>query len=245
MAWSEGIFQEYPLDGSFISDLGSLVSPAWYVGDYSVSQHHHYNTAFSSDYVVRDGDVTSLKIDRNANPPNSTTGGEVQRTGSFSYGRYEVVMRPAKGSGLVSSFFTYSGPYFGTVHDEIDIEFLGNNTREVSLNIFTDGKPLVPAKKVELPFDASESFNLYAFEWSPQAVHWYVNEQRVFTVSASERKLPSTPGKVMANLWTGDEYFHSWHGPPHFEDGTTSDYKCMSYLALGDDAQQCSDVFFR
>ena len=39
------------------------------------------------------------------------------------YGRYEVVMTAAKGNGIISSFFTYTGPYFGDPHDEIDFEF--------------------------------------------------------------------------------------------------------------------------
>lgn len=241
--WSDEPIAEYPTKGSFISDLDLFHGQEWYQSSYSVGKTHFMNTAFSPKNIVDRPSGKGLQIYREPIGHNGTTGAEAQRKGRYGYGRYEVVMRPATGSGLVSSFFTYTGSYFGTAHDEIDIEFLGNDTNQLSLNLFADGQPLVPAKTVELPFDASQSFNLYAFEWSPKSVTWFVNSELVFSVSAIERALPTTPGKLMANIWTGDEFFESWHGPPLFDEGASAIYKCISFQALGDISTQCSDRF--
>ena len=40
-------------------------------------------------------------------------------------------MQPGRGSGLVTALFTYTGPYAGDPHDEIDIEFLGKDLTKI------------------------------------------------------------------------------------------------------------------
>ena len=50
-----------------------------------------------------------------------------------------MIMKPIKNDGVVSSFFTYTGPSDGTRWDEIDIEFLGKNTTQVQFNYYTNG----------------------------------------------------------------------------------------------------------
>ncbi|MEL6377495.1 MAG: family 16 glycosylhydrolase, partial [Pseudomonadota bacterium] len=67
-------------------------------------------------------------------------GAEIQRRARTHYGRYEVVMRAARGNGVISSFFTYIGPYFDAPHDEVDIEFLGRDTTKLWANSFTNGR---------------------------------------------------------------------------------------------------------
>src|SRR6056297_2922029 len=87
-------------------------------------------------------------------------GAEVQRSRRTHFGHYEVVMRAARGHGVISSFFTYTGPYFGDPHEEIDFEFLGRDPTKVWLNRFYDGEKL-PGQWIELGFDASEAPHLY------------------------------------------------------------------------------------
>lgn len=65
--------------------------------------------------------------------------GEYRSTNNYGYGLYEVSMKPAKNTGIVSSFFTYTGPAHGTQWDEIDIEFLGKDTTKVQFNYFMNG----------------------------------------------------------------------------------------------------------
>ena len=60
-----------------------------------------------------------------------------------------------------------------------------------------------------LGFDAAEDFHRYAFEWRPDRIDWFVDGERVHTVYDS---IPSTPGKIMVNLWCSTGADH-WTGP--------------------------------
>ena len=62
-------------------------------------------------------------------------GAELRTIDSYTYGRFEVRMKPATGDGYVSSFFTYHD-FWGTSYNgawqtyinEVDIDFTGENT---------------------------------------------------------------------------------------------------------------------
>jgi endo-1,3-1,4-beta-glycanase ExoK len=214
----------------------------WSISDFSF-ESPFYRTGFRAENVVTAGGFTQLRLDRRDTRHQPNSGAELEKRGFYHYGRYEVVMRPAQGSGVVSSFFTHTFHLFGDPHDEIDIEFLGKDTRKVSLNAFADGKPFGPVS-ISLPFDAADAPHLYAFDWSPEKIDWWIDGQRVHRLLASEHALPSAPGRVMMNIWTGSEAQYDWHGEPSFKDGTSAAYYCVSFQALGDDAPQCSDTFF-
>lgn len=136
---------------------------------------------------------------------------EYRSTNKYSYGKYEVSMKPAKNVGIVSSFFTYTGPSDGTQWDEIDIEFLGKDTRKVQFNYYTNGVG-GHEKIVDLGFDASQGFHTYAFDWQPGYIKWYVDGVLKHTATSS---IPKTPGKIMMNLWNGtgvDAWLGSYNG---------------------------------
>lgn len=119
------------------------------------------------------------------------TGGECRTNQTFGYGMYDVSMKPAKNDGIVSSFFTYTGPTDGTVWDEIDIEFLGKDTTKVQFNYYTNGVGN-HEYLYDLGFDASEGFHHYGFYWGESSITWYVDEKPVYTAT---KDIPSTPGK--------------------------------------------------
>lgn len=137
--------------------------------------------------------------------------GEYRSVQKYGYGKYEVSMKPAKNSGVVSSFFTYTGPTDGTPWDEIDIEFLGKDTTKVQFNYYTNG---VGGHEyvVNLGFDASQSYHTYAFDWQPGYIKWYVDGVLKHT---AYNNIPTNPGKIMVNLWnaTGvDSWTGSYNG---------------------------------
>lgn len=90
----------------------------------------------NSNVWFRDG-VMDLAIQRDNR--GGFTGGEYRTHDKFGYGLYQVRMKPAKNTGIVSSFFTYTGPSDGTPWDEINIEFLGKDTTKVQFNYYTNG----------------------------------------------------------------------------------------------------------
>ena len=130
------------------------------------------------------------------------SGGEFRSDGLYGYGRYEVRMKAIKNDGVVSSFFTYTGPYDNppTPWDEIDIEVLGKDTTKVQFNYFRDGKG-EHEKMYDLGFDASKDFHDYAFEWHKDCIIWYVDGKEAHRVEAKD--IPITKGKIMMNAWAG------------------------------------------
>ena len=89
-------------------------------------------------------------------------GGEYRTKEFYGYGMYDVSMKPIKNDGVVSSFFTYTGPTDGNQWDEIDIEFLGKNTKRVQFNYYVDNEPDKGHEFMyNLPFDYSEDYHKY------------------------------------------------------------------------------------
>ncbi|GAB5458897.1 MAG: beta-glucanase [Henriciella sp.] len=227
-------------EDSFVAILAGRHKDGWYKSNFSYPSNF-YSVGWSADNIKFASDRVGLFIDSRATEHHPYSGAEYQKLGKYGYGRYEAIVKPAAGSGLVSSFFVYTGPYYNDPHHEVDIEFLGQDTTQMHPNLFVNGKPQNPPT-INLGFDASKSFNLYAFEWEPGRVVWYVNDQKVLTVEKPVEYMPQFPGLIMANLWTGSEGQYAWHGKPDFEDGSNTQYKCISFQAMGDlDAKQCSD----
>tara|TARA_R110000787_G_scaffold74486_6_gene165542 strand:+ start:15012 stop:15833 length:822 start_codon:yes stop_codon:yes gene_type:complete len=222
-----------------LSFSNSFDETDWYVSDFTFPSTF-YRAGWVAENVHYLAPSVSLEINRNPVDHQPYSGAEVQKTGFYGYGRYEVVMQAAAGSGVVSSFFTHTDATFGDPHDEIDIEFLGNDTHRLHANIFADGET-AGSIYIDLPFDAADAPHLYAFDWQPESVRWYVDGKLVQTVTSDQRQIPQTPGRVIMNIWTGSKQQYGWHGPPEFEDGTRATYYCVSFRALGDTNSQCSD----
>lgn len=182
-----------------------------------------FNCTFSTGNVAFNNGIMDLKIDRGS---NGYTGGEYRTNDCFGYGMYSVNMKPIKNPGVVSSFFTYTGPADGTVWDEIDIEFLGKDTTKVQFNYYTNG---VGGHEYlyNLGFDASKEYHTYSFYWNADSITWYVDWNPVYTATAN---IPKTPGHIMMNVWPGigvDSWLQPYNGvtPLH------AYYDWMSYDA--------------
>ncbi|MEM9670235.1 MAG: family 16 glycosylhydrolase [Pseudomonadota bacterium] len=212
----------------------------WYRSDFDMVDLPP-QVGWSADHVTFANDAAHLWITDKPSPTNPYTSGEYQKRGWYGFGRYEVVMKAAQGSGLVSSFFTHTGNYFGDPHDEIDFEFLGKDTRRVWLNWFNDGI-VGESKWHRLSFDAAEDFHLYAFEWTPETIRWHVDGELIYERPEGSLPVPVTPGRIIVNLWTGREAQYKWHGEPDFEFGSNASYQCVSYQSPDDrESPQCSD----
>jgi len=227
--------------GSFVHHFGRKHDAAhWYKSDFMYPNSPH--PAWKAELIHFAKDRIDLEVRREKNGYKTIAGAEYQRRGFFHYGRYEVVMKPAKGSGTVSAMFTHTHAQFGDPHDEIDIEFLGNRPRELHLNYFTGG---IAAGSIYVPlgFDATREVHLYAFEWEPDEIRWYVDDRLVYTATPATLAIPQTPGRLIVHLWSGGREQYAWHGRPTFKDGTRASIYCLSFRALGDDTAQCSSTF--
>lgn len=159
-----------------------------------------FDCTWRESNITFENGIMRLRIDDDgANASPKWSGAEYRSRKFYHYGLFEVRMKPIKNNGVVSSFFIYTGPSDNNPWDEIDIEFLGKDTTKIQFNYFTNGQGNHEFV-YDLGFDASEEFHTYAFEWLPDSITWYVDGEAVHTATEN---IPSTPGKVMMNVWPG------------------------------------------
>ncbi|MCI7768144.1 MAG: glycoside hydrolase family 16 protein [Oscillospiraceae bacterium] len=186
-----------------------------------------FNVTWRKDNCTFENGRMQLIIDKDkmdGSVPYS--GGEYRSKEFYGYGRYEVRMKAIRNDGVVSSFFTYTGPSDNNPWDEIDIEILGKDTTKVQFNYFTDGKGDHEYLH-DLGFDASEDFHDYAFEWHKDKIVWFVDGIEVYSADSN---IPSTNGKIMMNAWCGTGV-DSWLNA--FDDSTlplTAEYERISFV---------------
>lgn len=150
----------------------------------------------------------TLTLDGTSSHGKNYTSGEYRTKSRFGYGYFETRMKAAKGDGLVSSFFTYTGNPW----DEIDIEILGKDTTKVQFNYYVNGKG-GHEKLVDLGFDAAQDFHTYAFEWKEGTITWFVDGVERHKTSGSVQ--PTHSMQIMMNLWPGtgvDSWLNSFDG---------------------------------
>jgi endoglucanase len=146
---------------------------------------------------------------------------------NYTTGFYSVSMKPAKKSGVISSFFVYNGSPW----NEIDIEFLGKDTTKVQFNYYTEGQG-GHEYLYDLGFDAAEEFHEYSFDWSATSIVWYVDGKAV------HRATDNIPAKgvytrIMMNVWNGTgDSFNQWAGEFSDEDlPVVAKYGWIAYRA--------------
>lgn len=202
----------------------------------------HYGCAWRPENVEPTSTGALLAVHKRPEAGAPCTAAEMQTADHYSYGRYEVIMRPARGSGLVSAFFTYTGSYFGDPHDEIDIEFLGTDTTRIHFNYFRKGR--AGAYEIfDLPFDAAEADRLYAFEWTPDSITWFVEGVPIYQTPAGATDLPVAAGKIYMNAWAGADSIRQWTGDNTFRSGAGAHYSCVSFVPMGGKGPSCADTY--
>jgi len=231
-----------PSAGGFISLLGDGLNETLF----ERSAHSNDDSFQAGDWVPENvfsaADGARLDVTATGDRRRPYDLAEVRTRQLYGYGRYEVIMRPARGSGLVSSFFTYTGPYRGDPHDEIDIEFLGEDTTAIHFNYFRNGDRGHYAS-FALPFDAADADHLYAFDWKPEGLFWYVDGKLLYQTEPGDLGLPRAAAKIYFSNWTGKRKLMKWHGRPDFGDRGSAYYSCVSFTPLGQNTRRCSDIF--
>jgi beta-glucanase (GH16 family) len=208
-----------------------LVSDGWSNGDWMAND-------FLASQVETGPEGLAITMDRVEGREKRYASGEIRTIGErFHHGYYEIDMQVPRGSGIVSGFFTYTGSFFGDPHDEIDIEILGRNTREVTFTIFSDDEQA--STVVPLGFDAAAGFHLYAFEWTEDYIRWYVDGELKHEETGERVPLPQTPQIYYLDLW-GSENLTDWVGPLR-PDGApwTLRVRCMAYAESYEGAPHC------
>ena len=181
-----------------VADFRAGESPLFFASDGWTNGNPFDCGWYAENAVVKDG-ALHLSIDKDSAGKYNYSGGEYRTNDHYSYGYYETSMQAIKNDGVVSSFFTYTGPSENNPWDEIDIEVLGKDTTKVQLNYYTNGQGN-HEYMYDLGFDASEGYHTYGFDWQEDSITWYVDGKAVYTATID---IPSTPGRIMMNTWPG------------------------------------------
>ncbi len=231
-----------PATGGFITFLTNPAADPHFQASTHRNDSGFYGGHWRPENIRRVADGARLEVRRIAGETVPFTMAEMKTGTHYGFGRYEVIMQPAKGSGLVSAFFTYTGPWQGNPHDEIDIEFLGKDTTRIHFNYFSNGRRGDHAI-FDLPFDAAAAPRLYAFEWTPDRIVWFVENTPYYATTATGAKRPGNKQMVFLSTWTGRK-LEGWHGPATFASGAGAVFSCVSFQPLGQATPQCSDTYY-
>ncbi len=181
-----------------------------------------FNCLWSYDALTYGEDYLGMSVKKTE---GAFLGAEIRTWQRYSYGYFSVCMKAAKASGVISSFFTYTGRPW----DEIDIEFLGKDTTMLQFNYYTSG---VGGHEYyhKLGFDGADDFHEYGFDWQKDSITWYVDGTPVYRATEN---IPVTSTQIMANVWNGvGDGFDSWCG--RLDESAlpaTAQYKWIAYSA--------------
>ncbi len=126
-------------------------------------------------------------------------GAEYRTIGTMTYGRFEIRMRSAPVSGMLSSFFTYydsASPW-----NEIDVETMGRYSNEIQFNTIVPTQADNHVQRQVVPFNPHAGFHVIGIEWTPDYVAWRVDGEEVYRQTGSHIALLTKPQKVMMNVW--------------------------------------------
>lgn len=125
----------------------------------------------------------------------------------YLYGRFAAEARASSVPGLITGMFLHRN----SPRQEIDIEFIGKDTRRMLVNVFYN--PGVEGSRMEygyrgtpalidLGFDASEDFHEYEIEWSEASIRWLVDGRLVYErADWDPTPVPHLPMQFNFNLW--------------------------------------------
>ena len=169
--------------------------------------------AWKSDHVTFPVHHLDLTLDNQANFGFQYTSGEYRTHGFYGFGLYAVSMKPSNQHGVISSFFTFAGPFDvppgttvctpqqqpgatqGVHHNEIDIEFLnkdnspvdahGQPIPQLQVNFFTNNDSFNQRHEflVPLHFNPADAYHQYGFAWTKAGIAWFVDGRIVHFVA--------------------------------------------------------------
>lgn len=159
-------------------------------------------------------------------------GAEIYSSDSYLYGRYEIRMRVANASGVLSTFFTYKdGSEIGnTFWEEIDIEVFGKNnaTQWQSNIILGSSRPTINTEQVHTAnASLADDYHTYVIEWTPDYVAWFVDgiEARRITGTSTVTSLTNAQS-LRFNIWSSESV--PWVGA--WDDAVLPVYQFVNYI---------------
>jgi len=140
-------------------------------------------------------------------------GAEVYTNKTALCGRMEMRMRMIRGSGLLSTFFTYKNgsEISGALWEELDIEALGKNDAKTWQSNLITGSPRVTSEQVYTsPTSLADDYHTYVMEWGPDYVSWSFDGTEVRRTQGGQASQLVSAHTLRFNAWSSEST--SWAG---------------------------------
>lgn len=148
-----------------------------------------------------------LKLSEQKSTVRDYSSGAIAYAHPVHYGRLTAEIRAARRPGVITGFFLHRN----APRQEIDIEFLGNDTTKMLVNVYYNpgvegthleygyrGSPIC----IELGFDASDDFHVYEIVWERDQILWLVDGVVVHhRAQWNPTPVPNMPMELNINLW--------------------------------------------
>lgn len=123
----------------------------------------------------------------------------------FFFGRTEVHLKAAPGTGVISSIVWSSD-----VLDEVDWEFKGGNTTHTFTNYFGKGEPdFRNAGDHAVNGGVQADYHNYTSTWTKEKLEWYLDGELIRTLLPQDANnthfYPQTPMKLSLGIWAGGD----------------------------------------
>lgn len=222
------VTKPFPQLGEAFIERFDLTSPSarWLVSDGWANGAYMEND-WRAGQLLAGPSGLKLVLAPNPGGEKPLSSAELRTTQAFRYGYFETRLKAPRDPGLVTGAFTFSQADGVVPNNEIDIEILGRNTRQVELTYHVGGK--ARGHVVKLPFDAADGFHNYAFEWRPGSIRWYVDDVLVHEARGGDVRKLTNPQQFFLHLW-GSEMLEEWVGPLNPTAGPwTLEVACAAY----------------
>ena len=168
----------------FSDDFDSFDTDRWSKGAHNLGRSH----LDPNNVDVADGNLTITL------PANTWDGGEIASNDLYGYGSYSARIKVPHAPSSITGFFLYQPPDYAS---EIDIEIYNDSPQKtVIYNTYARG--FNHTQKMSLPFDPTDGFHEYRFDYAPRFVRFYADGQLMKTWT---RKLPRNPMNLYVNTW--------------------------------------------
>ncbi|KAJ4188788.1 transglycosylase [Fusarium falciforme] len=129
----------------------------------------------------------------------------IQTNWYIFFGRLEVHLKAASGTGIVSSAVLLSD-----VLDEVDWEWLGGSSEEVQTNYYGKGNSTSDTRSETFAAAGSQSASHnYTIYWTKETCVWYIDGTAVRTLNYADalggENYPQTPMRIKLGIWAGGD----------------------------------------
>ncbi|TKX21741.1 extracellular glycosidase-like protein 1 [Elsinoe australis] len=128
---------------------------------------------------------------------------QLQSNGYIMFGKFEITMKAAHGTGIVSSAILQSDDL-----DEIDWEWIGGDPGEVQSNYFGKGVASTSGRGAfHAVSNTQAQFRTYTIDWTASQIVWSIDGQtvRVLKYADANGQYPQTPMQVRFGNWAGGD----------------------------------------